>query len=145
MNWGKGITLVIILFIITMLGMVFYASKQTNEMVENNYYDKELKYQSLIDASKNLNVISTDSLIVQVENQLKVVIPNVLVNGFKDGNIEFLSNDAEKKDTNIAFSPDSSGNYIIPRNDIKSGYYNARIKWMSNEKNYYREQKVIIK
>ena len=128
-----------------MLGMVFYASKQTNEMVENNYYDKELKYQSLIDASKNLNVISTDSLIVQEENQLKVVIPNALVNGFKDGNIEFLSNDAEKKDTNIAFSPDSSGNYIIPRNDIKSGYYNARIKWMSNEKNYYREQKVIIK
>ena len=145
MNWGKGITLVIILFIITMLGMVFYASKQTNEMVENNYYDKELKYQSLIDASKNLNVISTDSLIVQVENQLKVVIPNVLVNGFKDGNIEFLSSDAEKKDTNIAFSPDSTGNYIIPRNDIKSGYYNARIKWVSNEKNYYREQKVIIK
>lgn len=145
MNWGKGITLVIILFIITMLGMVFYASKQTNEMVENNYYDKELKYQSLIDASKNLNVISTDSLIVQEENQLKVVIPNALVNGFKDGNIEFLSNDAEKKDTNIAFSPDSSGNYIIPRNDIKSGYYNARIKWVSNEKNYYREQKVIIK
>lgn len=145
MNWGKGITLVIILFIITMLGMVFYASKQTNEMVENNYYDKELKYQSLIDASKNLNVISTDSLIVQEENQLKVVIPNALVNGFKDGNIEFLSNDAEKKDTNIAFSPDSSGNYIIPRNDIKSGYYNARIKWISNEKNYYREQKVIIK
>lgn len=145
MNWGKGITLVIILFIITMLGMVFYASKQTNEMVENNYYDKELKYQSLIDASKNLNVISTDSLIVQEENQLKVVIPNALVNGFKDGNIEFLSNDAEKKDTNIAFSPDSTGNYIIPRNDIKSGYYNARIKWVSNEKNYYREQKVIIK
>lgn len=145
MNWGKGITLVIILFIITMLGMVFYASKQTNEMVENNYYDKELKYQSLIDASKNLNVISIDSLIVQEENQLKVVIPNALVNGFKDGNIEFLSNDAEKKDTNIAFSPDSSGNYIIPRNDIKSGYYNARIKWVSNEKNYYREQKVIIK
>ena len=145
MNWGKGITLVIILFIITMLGMVFYASKQTNEMVENNYYDKELKYQSLIDASKNLNVISTDSLIVQEENQLKVVIPNALVNGFKDGNIEFLSSDAEKKDTNIAFSPDSTGNYIIPRNDIKSGYYNARIKWISNEKNYYREQKVIIK
>lgn len=145
MNWGKGITLVIILFIITMLGMVFYASKQTNEMVENNYYDKELKYQSLIDASKNLNVISTDSLIVQEENQLKVVIPNALVNGFKDGNIEFLSSDAEKKDTNIAFSPDSTGNYIIPRNDIKSGYYNARIKWVSNEKNYYREQKVIIK
>ena len=48
MNWGKGITLVIILFIITMLGMVYVASKQTNEMVEANYYDKELKYQNLI-------------------------------------------------------------------------------------------------
>ena len=48
MNWGHKITIVILTFIIGMLGMVYVASKQTNEMFDSNYYEKELKYQNYI-------------------------------------------------------------------------------------------------
>jgi len=65
MNWGKSITIVIVSFIAIVLGMVYVASKQTNEMIDKNYYDKEIKYQTLIDAAENLNKVSKDSLITQ--------------------------------------------------------------------------------
>ena len=45
MNWGHKILIVYATFIIAMLGMVYVASKQTNEMQDENYYVKELKYQ----------------------------------------------------------------------------------------------------
>ncbi|MBK8722290.1 MAG: FixH family protein [Saprospiraceae bacterium] len=145
MNWGKGITLVIILFIITMLGMVYVASKQTNEMVEANYYDKELKYQNLIDASKNLNTVTSDSILVQMNDKIEINIPQTLIANFSNGILELLSNDTGKKDVNFNFTPDQNGKYAVAKSNISSGYYKAKIKWESNAKVYYREQNIIIK
>ena len=42
MNWGHKITIVIVLFLTAMLGMVYYASLQNNEMIDDHYYQKEL-------------------------------------------------------------------------------------------------------
>ena len=53
MNWGYKLIVVIAVFLIAMLAMVGVAYKQSNEMVESNYYDKEINYQSLINAASN--------------------------------------------------------------------------------------------
>ena len=51
MNWGHKLTIVIVLFVAGMLGMVSYAMMQDNEMIDDHYYQKELEYQDVIDAS----------------------------------------------------------------------------------------------
>ena len=65
MNWGHKITLVFIVFAIAILGMVYVASQQTNELQDENYYEKELVYQTVIDGRNNLknegNYILRDS------------------------------------------------------------------------------------
>ena len=63
MNWGKGLTLFIVGFMLAMLGMVYLAFKQTNEMIEDNYYDREVKYQQIIDAKLNLNPLLSEFLL----------------------------------------------------------------------------------
>jgi nitrogen fixation protein FixH len=145
MNWGHKISIVIISFIVIMLSMVFVAFKQTNEMIENNYYDREIKYQSMIDAAANLNSLSSDSVIVQNTNNLEVQIPKNLVKEFTKGKIEFVKNDDEKKDQLIAFAPDVNGSFSINKAKFSSGAYTAKIEWTSGSKTYYREQKIIIK
>ena len=145
MNWGHKITIVIISFIVIMLSMVFVAFKQTNEMIENNYYDREIKYQSMIDAAANLNSLSSDSVIIQNTNNLEVQIPKNLVKEFTKGKIEFVKNDDEKKDQLIAFAPDVNGSFSINKAKFSSGAYTAKIEWTSGSKLYYREQKIIIK
>jgi nitrogen fixation protein FixH len=145
MNWGHKITIVIISFIVIMLSMVFVAFKQTNEMIENNYYDREIKYQSMIDAAANLNSLSSDSVIIQNTNNLEVQIPKNLVKEFTKGKIEFVKNDDEKKDQLITFAPDVNGSFSINKAKFSSGAYTAKIEWTSGSKLYYREQKIIIK
>ena len=144
MNWGHKISIVIISFIVIMLSMVFVAFKQTNEMIENNYYDREIKYQSMIDAASNLNTLSNDSIIIQNTNNLEVLIPKTLVKEFTKGKIEFVKNDDEKKDRLLAFTPDANGGFIIDKSKFSTGAYTAKIEWTSGIKTYYREQKIII-
>lgn len=69
MNWGHKITAVIAIFIIAMMSMVYLAFQQTNDMVDTNYYDKELKYQLKIDAAQNLNSATSEVLVTQFEKK----------------------------------------------------------------------------
>ncbi len=144
MNWGYKITIVIVVFIFGMLGMVFIAFQQTNEMVDANYYEKELKYQNLIDASNNLSNASSDTLIRQNADGLIVLIPKNLLTSFDKGSLEFLRSSDQSKDLNLSFAPDPNGLFFIDRAKFASGVYKARIKWDSQGKTYYKEQTVFI-
>ena len=48
-NWGHGILIAIILFLAGIGAMVFISMKQNNsiELIEDNYYEKELVFQAL--------------------------------------------------------------------------------------------------
>ncbi|MFM9944509.1 MAG: FixH family protein [Bacteroidia bacterium] len=144
MNWGHKLTLVIIAFILCMLGMVFIAFRQTNGMIDTNYYEKELNYQSLIDAAQNLNAVSNDDLIKQNEKGLLITIPLSLLAGFENGRAEFLKIDNQKGDAILSFKPDSDGLFLIENSKILHGSYKVRLKWKSQSKDYYREQNLLV-
>ena len=48
-NWGTGILITIIVFMIITLGTVFTFMNEKVDLVTDNYYKKELKYQKQID------------------------------------------------------------------------------------------------
>lgn len=144
MNWGYKIMIVIFAFIAAMIGMVVVASHQKNEMVETNYYDAEINYQSMINAAKNLNAISGDSLIKQTKQSVLLQIPNSLVTGFQKGQISLLKTDNEHQDKKIDFNPDANGRFIINKSTLSAGSYKASIEFTSQSITYYREQNIIL-
>ena len=144
MNWGYKIMIVIFAFIAIMVGMVVVASQQKNEMVETNYYDAEINYQSMINAAKNLNAITSDSLIKQNKNSVLLQIPISLVTGFQKGQISLLKSDNEHQDKKIVFSPDVNGCFMIDKSTLSAGSYKASIEFTSQSIKYYREQNIIL-
>jgi hypothetical protein len=75
MNWGHKLTIVIVLFVAGMLGMVSYAMMQDNEMIDDHYYQKELEYQDVIDASQNLANLTSDNLVSQTLTEVMITLP----------------------------------------------------------------------
>ncbi|MES2618873.1 MAG: FixH family protein [Bacteroidota bacterium] len=144
MNWGHKITIVIVSFILIMSGMVYVAMKQTNEMVDKNYYDKELHYQQKIDAARQLDAVSKEPIFEHIPQGLCIQIPPVLVQGFSNGHIELLNNSNNKNDVVLNFTPDTSGKFIIDNRKLATGSYIGRVEWEIAGKRYYREQAVII-
>ena len=101
MNWGHKLTIVIVLFVAGMLGMVSYAMMQDNEMIDDHYYQKELEYQDVIDASQNLANLTSDNLVSQTLTEVMITLPVGTFEKLEKGNIELLRIDSKGKDLQL--------------------------------------------
>ncbi len=144
MSWGYKILIVYIVFITMMLGMVYVASRQTNEMQDKNYYAKELVYQSVIDGKNNLNALSEKLSISNTSEMVTIKLPGAAIANITEGSIYFLRPSDEKSDVRTKLIVDASGIQTIPAAKFKKGLYTVQISWKSNGKIYYNEQKYTI-
>lgn len=141
MNWGYKILIVYIVFIAGMLGMVYVASKQTNEMQDKDYYSKELAYQSVIDGKNNLNALPDKLTITNTNDAVVIRIPEAAATDISNGTIYFLRPSAEKNDVHEVLKPDSKGEQYISKSKFEKGIYSVQISWESKGKIYYNEQR----
>ena len=144
MNWGHKILIVIILFLMAMVGMVIYASMQTNEMVDENYYQKEMAYQDVIDAKKNLLTVSTDNVVSQTMLEVVITLPVGTFEKLEKGTIELMRSDSEAKDMHLDIKAHGNNRYVFQKSDLSKGMYKARISWVSNGTAYYKEESVFV-
>lgn len=144
MNWGNKILIVIIVFITGMLSMVYVASKQTNEMFDSNYYEKELEFQKFIDAAKNLSVINQTVEISQDDNQLYIQLPAITTNNIQDGFIELLKANSKEKDIKLNIKKETSAVIKIAKTQLTKGLYTMRVFWTNAGTNYYYENKSVF-
>lgn len=142
MNWGYKILIVIILFITGMLGMVMCAMRQTNDMVDHHYYQKELAYQEIIDAQKNLLEKNSDLLVTQNDQELLITLPSGTFENFEKGSVECLKPDMASKDVLFDLQPGGDNQYSIPKNKLSAGIYNIRIQWISGGTPYYKQESI---
>ena len=144
MNWGHKILIVIIVFLVAMLGMVFYASMQTNEMVDENYYQKEMTYQNVINAKQNLLNVSSDNVVSQTMMEVVITLPIGTFEKLEKGHIELMRNDAATKDVHQDIQAHGNNRYVIPKSDLTKGMYKARVSWASDGVEYYKEESVFV-
>lgn len=144
MNWGNKILIVIIAFIVGMLSMVYVAGKQTNEMFDSNYYEKELEYQKFIDASKNLSLISQTVETKQDAKELYIQLPTITTSNIQDGFIELLKASNKAKDIKINIKNETSATIKIAKTQLTKGLYTIRVFWTNAGTNYYYENKSLF-
>lgn len=144
MNWGYKIAIVIGMFLVGMLGMVYYASIQTNDMIDDNYYQKELEYQQVIDAQKNLAAITSDNIMSQSMFDVVITLPLGTFEQMTKGQVELLRNDSKDKDFLLEIKPDGFNRRTIPKSSLSKGMYRARIRWTNGDKEFYREENVFV-
>jgi hypothetical protein len=145
MNWGHRLLIVILLFVGSMTGMVFYAARQDNEMIDDHYYQKEIAYQQVIDAQHNLNAIATEQMVSMDSNDIVIRFPADTYEQMKEGWIELLHHAMSSGDHRMAIAPDLSGHFRIPRSALVSGSYKLRIRWINAGVPYYLEQQIHIR
>ena len=145
MNWGYKILLTVIIFILVMVFFVYVSMQQKNELIENNYYEKELAYQSKIDDSARLaDIMKGNTIATKTQDTLHIIIPMELMDQFSDGKLEFINSQQSSLDRSLVLSPNEQGIFNYPVKDFKQGNYQMRIQWKSKGQNYYREENVTL-
>lgn len=141
MSWGYKILLAYALFFVMIISFLYIASQQTNEMLETNYYEKEIQFQKILNGSDNLNVLDETINLKLTSEQLEINFPK---EGIKDQpliHLEFIKMSDQSKDFNLDIKTNENGQIIIPTEKFSKGYYRLQMQWESNGKPYvYRDQ-----
>lgn len=144
MNWGYRILIAIVLFVVGMFTMVYISMQQTNEMLDENYYVQEKKYQSLIDAQTALKKIQTAPLLEQDEQFVRIQMPATSFENVQEASIHFIKPDNQKLDKELTFEPNDSGQYAISKSELSKGVYKVRLKWTNDGTLYYSDDNFYV-
>tara|TARA_R110002020_G_C15912010_1_gene742048 strand:- start:201 stop:626 length:426 start_codon:yes stop_codon:yes gene_type:complete len=141
MDWGKGIILTIIGFVALIMTMVVISVRMDGiELVTENYYEEEIKYQDRIDESKSADDL--DREVISFDAQSKVIELD-LPNGTK-GSLQLFRPSDSSLDQEIQLDVTHSGITQIPLKELKSGYWKVQLNWTENGVDHYQEKKITI-
>lgn len=142
--WPLGIVLVFVLFICGMAAAIVIATTHRDSLVEENYYESELKFQSQIDGAARARragaTVAHDAATAQVIVQLPAsqIAPDLT------GLIEFYRPSAPELDHSVALQTTASGTQSLDVSRLAAGAWVVRVRWNAGGENYFLEQKIKI-
>lgn len=136
--------LAFIIFILSML-FLFPNGQKNSEMVTDNYYEEELKYQDVIDAKGRADQLQEKPVYSQDKNGIKIIFPKDYDNS--NTTVKFVLNRTEDQNLDIHKSVqlDANKSFVIPAQLLKEGNYTLRLSWTKDKKDYRLDYDVIWK
>lgn len=144
LNWGVGIFVLYTGFALLTIGLVVFSMTKKVDLVTDNYYDKELKYQQQIEREKNSNSLDKKIRIEINAKELKINFPEFVNPHSVKGTIHFYRPSDSGKDfiLNIALEKNRKQRIILSKLD--KGIWKLQINWSFNNREYYHEESVFI-
>lgn len=144
--WGKGIFILYSGFVLFMLAIVIFSTMQDFQLVEKNYYQNELKYQSRIEQTQNHLSLETKPIWVlnQDEKVLTLKFPSEFMSDGISGTVLFFRPSDKSHDIKVELLPDPSGLQIIPIDKLIKGKWKLKVNWESKNTKYYFEDIFVI-
>ena len=144
LNWGWSILLVYITFMLVFLFFFYKSFKEleTNELVTEDYYKKELAYGDVIKKRQNADTMRVPVKIIQKDKNLIIEFPAYITQ--VKGKIILYKPDNSKLDQEFILQPDEQNRQIIDQNKLISGRWNVIVDWEYNKVPYRIEQKMTL-
>lgn len=141
MNWGYRIAIFYTAFAAFIIALVVMSFNQKYDLVTEDYYDKELKFQEQIDKQ---NLVNTNSKQVVWKHEGKSLNLFFPATDKVSGEIKLFRPSDAAMDFKIAVMPDSLGNQQVDLTAASSGKYLLQIDWNENGKAYFQESVIIL-
>ncbi|MBL4592401.1 MAG: FixH family protein [Flavobacteriales bacterium] len=141
-NWGTGAFIFFGGFVVFMLSLVYLSTQQRNELVTEDYYEKELDFKEILKKKERTNLLS-EQLEWKIENNEFIVSFPKDVGSNISGTIIFFKPSSQKDDKEIPFQINSNI-YRINIKDYSKGMYKIKIDWKVNNTEYYDDDQIII-
>ncbi|MCW8813480.1 MAG: FixH family protein [Ignavibacteriaceae bacterium] len=143
-NWGAGILIGIIIFILITVTMTVIFMNQDVNLVTDKYYEKSLKYQDEIDKQSRTNSLNEEVKINFNGQELSILFPEDYKNKNIGGEIYFYRPSNPKLDFKIPLLLNVDGNQIIPTQRLEKGFWRLKLNWMMDGNGYYNERAITV-
>ncbi len=141
MNWGKGITIVMISFIIFITTLVTIMISTKIDLVSEDYYQKEINFEEDISSAKNWKHLEKEVEFQSNEQHLIVTLPEIdQVDEFE---LFFTRPDDKKQD--LTFKINGTKTFIIDKSKFKKGQYDYRLECKNDQKVFLKKGTYYVK
>lgn len=137
-NWGTGIVIGMIAFMAFIMYMVITMStnkKFSYDLVTEEYYAKEMAYQTEIDAETNSNSLRGNFKEAKTPEGMLITFPEEIDATTVKGKVFLYRPSNQKLDFDLPLQI-SGSNLLIPDNKLIGGRWNITIEFEQNGEQY---------
>ena len=142
-SWGYKIFIAYTAFASGILFLAFKASQQSFDLVTENYYDAELKYQEVIDQKSNVTFLSEKPKVSHTVNTISIQLPKEFIGKDVQGEIYLYRPSDASKDIRQNFATTESF-YQLNLGKELSGAYELKLSWQANGKRFFQESRIFF-
>ena len=141
----QGIIIAIAVPIILLISFVIFSCQNTFGLVERDYYQKEIDYQSQIDKETRTNQLSQKVNIVSNDERVVLQFPSMFAPEDINGRILFFRPSDSSLDFNVEIGLDQDGLQSIIKTNLKEGVWIIKVFWNNQQDEYYSEKRIFVK
>lgn len=143
-SWGTGVLLSLIGFLLLNAIFIYFAFGEKVDLVTENYYEKDQKYQEEIDKQKNTNTTDHKLVLQTNETSLAFKFPENIAPSKLKGEIHLYRPSNSIYDKVFPVELNNSNEFVIPNSSLLRGYWKVKINWELDGQKFYQEEKVFI-
>lgn len=143
MNWGTGLAVTMVAFMVLILSFVYRSTQQDFSLVTQNYYEESLDHDVVQLKQSNYRALD-DNVIVAVNKEnkvLEITLPQFFSDKSIDGNIYLYRPTDDKEDVQFLIKDASVS---VPTKDLLSGLWKIKVDWTTDGKAYLFEQSIFL-
>jgi len=144
--WPLGITIFLILFVLSLVGFWIYASRQDVQLVTKNYYEKELKYQEQIDREHRANVLVEPVKMTYsaTNRQYAIQFPDVFPAAAVGGELVFYRPSDARADSHHKIQLDENRQQSFTTATMAKGLWRVNLTWKVDGLEYFNEGSFVL-
>jgi hypothetical protein len=142
--WPYGIIATFVVFFAGMITLVAIAATHKEDLVSDNYYEHELKFQNEIDSAARAKNAGAALRYDAQGRGMVVALPVTQLGQRLAGTVEFYRPDAPNRDRVITLAPGVDGTQAVNLSQFAAGPWLVRVSWEAGGVAYYLEQKIVI-
>lgn len=140
MNWGKGITIALILFMGFIVYLVIVLVSQNVNLESEDYYQKDVAYEKEINALTNANNLDEKPTITLTESHVLVKFSDQI----KHENTRLVLKRPNNDELDQYFDIRQTNTFTVDRNTLQLGMYNVELSYTIGEKSYLQKQQIYL-
>lgn len=143
-NWGTGILIFLILFLLTAAAFIIFAMRQDVNLVHKDYYEKGVDYTDQMNVITRSEPFREKIKVQQDENGLLITMDSALATTVDSGKVLLYRPSGSERDLEVLLEK-PVGNILIYNDELIGGRYIIKTQWYVGGKRFETEQPVIVK
>ena len=140
MNWGKGIIIGMVMFMIFITSMCVYMFRMPADEYDHQYYEKGLNFDKDFDKEKQVYKDHAQPEVNISGKDLSIAFAESAV-----GTIRFIRPSSEAMDKTFQLNTNGSKATMLSVSSLVPGQWQMVVEWKSSKKSYLYKKEIFIK